>query len=128
MKALKGKSDEYRSAIAWALQWLTYAMFHHGLTAAFIEYQQPVYSKNGNAENRNCQNNAVIHCKFAVLVSLAAIRGPVRDSLAWDVIKASQWGGVHAVRRQKDFERLAIVPGQQVEGQRASRSPSFNRP
>jgi len=44
VKALRGKSTEYKSAIAWAMQWLTYAMFHHG---------------------------------------------PVRDSLAWDVIKVT---------------------------------------
>ncbi|CAJ1363650.1 unnamed protein product [Effrenium voratum] len=43
-QALKDKSEEYKSAIAWAIQWLTYAMFHHG---------------------------------------------PVRDSLAWDIIKVS---------------------------------------
>ncbi|CAE7447262.1 unnamed protein product [Symbiodinium natans] len=44
VKNLRGHSDEHKSAIAWAMQWLTYAMFHHG---------------------------------------------PVRDSLAWDVIKVT---------------------------------------
>ncbi|CAK9114463.1 unnamed protein product [Durusdinium trenchii] len=44
VQALTGRSQEHKSAIAWAMQWLTYAMFHHG---------------------------------------------PVRDSLAWDVIKVT---------------------------------------
>lgn len=44
VKTLQGKAREHKSAIAWAMQWLTYAMFHHG---------------------------------------------PVRDSLAWDVIKVT---------------------------------------
>ena len=44
VKAALAERAEHRSAIAWAMQWLTYAMFHHG---------------------------------------------PVRDSLAWDVIKVT---------------------------------------